>query len=54
MQVRDLLAERIPALLRHQAESFGCTAEVDYGVGITYPPCINDSAATKLVRDVAL
>ncbi len=54
MQVRNLLADRIPDLLRHQAESFGCKAEVDYGVGITYPPCINDSAATTLVRDVAL
>jgi hippurate hydrolase len=54
MQVRDLLADRIPSLLQHQAQSFGCTAEVDYGVGITYPPCMNDSAATKLVRDVAL
>ena len=54
MKVRDLLAERIPPLLQHQAESFGCKAEVDYGVGITYPPCINDSAATQLVRETAL
>ncbi len=54
LQIRDLLAERIPELLKHQAQSFGCTAEVDYGVGITYPPCINDSAATSLVRETAL
>ena len=53
-QVRDLLANRIPALLEHQAQSFGCRAEVEYGVGITYPPCINDSAAAKLVREVAV
>ncbi len=53
-QVRNLLAERIPELLMHQAQSLDCRAEVDYGVGITYPPCINDSAATSLVREAAL
>lgn len=53
-QVRDLLAARIPDLLRHQAQSLGCRAEVEYGVGITYPPCINDSVATRLVREAAL
>jgi hippurate hydrolase len=54
IEVRDLLAARIPELLKHQAQSLGCTAEVDYGVGITYPPCINDSVATGLVREAAL
>ncbi len=54
IKVQEQLASQIPSLLRHQAESFGCTAEVDYGVGITYPPCINDPEATRLVREVAL
>ena len=54
LAVQQLLAIRIPALMKLQAESFGCKAEVDYGVGITYPPCINDPAATRLVREVAL
>jgi hippurate hydrolase len=49
-----LMAKRIPEILRHQAVSFGCEAEVHYGEGISYPPCFNDVAAAASVRDTAL
>jgi hippurate hydrolase len=49
-----LMAKRIPDILRHQAASFGCEAEVNYGQGISYPPCFNDAEATKFVKDTAL
>lgn len=49
-----LMAERIPAILKAQAQSFGCTADVAYGEGISYPACINDAGATQVVRDTAL
>lgn len=52
--MHELMARRIPELLKHQAASFGCVAEVRYGEGVVYPPCINDAEATALVRDVAL
>ena len=51
---RNVLAEKIPALIKHQAASLGCVADVNYGVGITYPPCVNDSTATQVVREVAM
>ena len=51
---RQLMAERIPDLLKAQAASFGCVAEVEYGQGIVYPPCINDVNAAKAIRDTAL
>ena len=50
----QMMAERIPALLKQQAASFGCVAEVEYGQGIIYPPCINDVNAAMAVRDTAL
>ncbi|MDE2446002.1 MAG: amidohydrolase [Alphaproteobacteria bacterium] len=49
-----MMAERIPHLLQQQAASFGCVAEVEYGQGITYPPCINDVAAAKAVHATAV
>jgi hippurate hydrolase len=49
-----LMAKRIPEILRQQAASFGCEAEVNYGEGISYPPCFNHVAAAKLVKDTAL
>ena len=51
---RELMAQRIPALLKQQAASFGCVAEVEYGQGIIYPACINDVNAAMAVRDTAL
>ena len=51
---RQMMAERIPDLLKSQAASFGCVAEVEYGQGIIYPACINDVNAAKAVRDIAL
>jgi hippurate hydrolase len=49
-----LMAIRVPEILKQQAASFGCEAEVHYGEGISYPPCFNDVAAATLVRDTAL
>ena len=51
---RQLMSERIPQLLSQQAASFGCVAEIEYGQGIIYPPCINDVNAAKAVRETAL
>ena len=51
---RQMMAERIPDLLKSQAASFGCGAEVEDGQGIIYPACINDVNAAKAVRDTAL
>ncbi|RQO40006.1 amidohydrolase [Variovorax sp. KBW07] len=51
-EVRDLLQQRIPALARAQAESFGATAEVSYRLG--FPPVINHEAETTFAREVAL
>lgn len=51
--MQKLMAQRIPAILRQQAASFNCVADVEYGQGISYPACFNDVAAAQLVRDVA-
>lgn len=50
--VRQQLKERIPALARAQAESFGAVAEVDYRLG--FPALINHRAETEFARGVAL
>ncbi|OAV49604.1 amidohydrolase [Rhizobium sp. WYCCWR10014] len=49
--VRQLLRERIPALARAQAESFGAEADVNYRLG--FPALINHAAETTFARDVA-
>jgi hippurate hydrolase len=49
--VRQLLRERIPALARAQAESFGAEADVNYRLG--FPALINHAAETAFARDVA-
>lgn len=49
--VREQLRQRIPALARAQAESFGATAEVDYRLG--FPALINHAAETEFARGVA-
>ncbi len=51
-EVREVLRERIPAIARAQAESFGATAEVQYRPG--YPAVLNHDAETALARSVAV
>ncbi|WP_349434792.1 M20 aminoacylase family protein [Pararhizobium sp. A13] len=50
--VRQQLQQRIPALARAQAESFGAVAEVDYRLG--FPALINHGGETGFARQVAL
>lgn len=49
--IRKLIAERIPAIVRAQAESYGCTAMIDYE--LSYPPSVNTAAETELLGAVA-
>lgn len=51
-QVRTRLQERIPALARAQAESFGAVAEVNYRLG--FPALINHADETAFARNIAL
>ncbi|CAN7487477.1 M20 aminoacylase family protein [Acidovorax sp. LjRoot117] len=51
-EVRAVLQERIPAIARAQAESFGATADVLYRPG--YPAVLNHEAETDLARSVAI
>ncbi len=51
-EVRDVLEQRIRALARAQAESFGVRAEVDYRRD--YPVLVNTPAETQFAREVAL
>jgi hippurate hydrolase len=51
-RVREQLRERIPALARAQAESFGAAAEVDYRLG--FPALINHREETAFAREVAI
>jgi len=50
--VRQQLKERIPALARAQAESFGARADVDYRLG--FPALVNHADETGFARNVAL
>ena len=50
-EVREYLKERLPALVRAQAESFGASADVDYKLG--FPIVVNHPAETDLARAVA-
>jgi hippurate hydrolase len=50
--VRQQLRERIPALARAQAESFGATAEVNYRLG--FPALVNHADETAFARQVAV
>jgi len=50
-QVREQLARRLPELIRAQAASFGCTADVEYE--LSYPATVNSPAETALAREVA-
>lgn len=50
--VREQLQQRIPALVRAQAESFGARAEVRYRLG--FPALVNHDAETAFAREVAV
>jgi hippurate hydrolase len=50
--VRLLLGERVQALARAQAESFGATANIDYRLG--FPALVNHPDETAFARNVAL
>ncbi|MFS8112532.1 M20 family metallopeptidase [Rhizobium jaguaris] len=50
--IRQQLQERIPALARAQAESFGAQADVNYRLG--FPALINHREETAFARAVAL
>jgi hippurate hydrolase len=51
---REKLLTRIVEISNGTASAHGCTVHFDYGDCIVYPVGINDSAATALVRDVAI
>jgi hippurate hydrolase len=51
-EVRELLEQRIRALVTRQAESFGVRAEIDYQRN--YPVLVNTLAETDFARQVAL
>lgn len=51
-KTRQLLAERIPQVVRGIAETFRATAEVEYELG--YPPLTNNAEMAALVTSVAL
>jgi hippurate hydrolase len=50
--VRKLLEQRIKAIATSQAESFGCSAEVDWHEG--YCVLVNSEKETQFARQVAL
>ncbi|WP_321917817.1 M20 aminoacylase family protein [Paraburkholderia sp. J11-2] len=50
-EVRDLLQERITALVHAQASAYGATARIDYQR--RYPVLVNDVAMTAFAQDVA-
>ncbi len=50
--IRQQLKERIPALARAQAESFGARADVDYRLG--FPAVVNHEEETAFARGVAV
>jgi hippurate hydrolase len=54
VDMQSLMAKRVPEVLRQQAASFGCVAEVNYGEGISYPACFNDAEAAQNIRHVAV
>lgn len=49
--IRDKLEERVPALARAQAESFGAYADVNYRRG--FPAVINHAEETRFAKSVA-
>lgn len=50
--VQDLIEQRVKALVKAQAESYGAEVDIDYKR--LYPMVVNDASATKLAKDVAV
>lgn len=50
--VRRLLSERLPALVKAQAEAFGATAEVEYRLGM--PAVVNHAGSSQFARETGL
>jgi hippurate hydrolase len=51
-EVRELLEQRIRALVQTHVESYGARAEIDYIRG--YPVLVNSEAETEFARQIAL
>ncbi len=51
-EVRRLLSERLPALVKAQAEAFGATAEVEYRLGM--PAVVNHAGPSQFARVTGL
>jgi hippurate hydrolase len=49
-----LMAKRVPEIIRQQAQSFGCDAEIVYPEGHVYPAGFNDSCLVDAVRKTAI
>jgi hippurate hydrolase len=52
--MRELVQRRIITLVKAQAKSYGCEADISYNPGIAYPAGNNTPAHAQLVRDVAI
>jgi hippurate hydrolase len=52
--MQKLVKERIISLVDSQAKSYGCSAEISYNPGISYPAGFNDGNCARMVRDVAI
>ncbi len=53
-EVRELMKQRIPLVIKNQAASFGCQADVEYGYGYAYPAGVNSNAEAALIRELAI
>ena len=51
---RELIRQRIEALVTLQAKAYGCEADIVYNPGISYPPGYNTPEHAELVRNVAI
>ena len=51
---RELIRQRIEALVTLQAKAFGCEADIVYNPGISYPPGYKAPEHAELVRNVAI
>ncbi|MGO4175556.1 M20 aminoacylase family protein [Bosea sp. TAF32] len=51
-EVRRLLSERLPALVKAQAEAFGATADVEYRLGM--PAVVNHAGPSQFARETGL
>ena len=51
---RELIRQRIEALVTLQAKAYGCEADIVYNPGISYPPGYNTPEHAELVSNVAI